>query len=126
MDAEKAARAKTIREAVEDGSLIDVTETAKSFHVRCPTFLSSALWNGEFKRSKEELHEVLRDLGCMYDCCFGYDHFGPTDWGTRNSKCTATLEYSEDFGLVMVLSDFKAEDSLGLKRVSGDKVDYIM
>ena len=111
---------KLISEAIRDGTLIDVTDTAKKVYVRCPTFLSSALWNGALKRSDEELYHTLRGVSCMYDSVFGYDHIGPVHLGS----ITCTLDICDDLGLVMLVTDSQAQNTLGIKRVSGDHTEF--
>lgn len=63
---------KSISEALDDGTLIDVSEVVRAQHLRCPTFLSSALWHGKLKRSKDELSKRLATIYYMYEGCFGF------------------------------------------------------
>lgn len=113
---------KSIAESLADGSLLDVSEAAKRQHLRCPTFLSSALWNGVLKRSDEALGKVLEDVYYMYEGAFGFDHLGSRDFG----NFTATLNHAEGYGMVMILADLQAQDKLGLELPSGDRFEYVM
>lgn len=120
MEGTQSPKLKSIREAVEDGTLIDVTEVAQSVYVRCPTFVSSALWNGALERSDEKLHDALIRVSCMYDSVFGYDHIGPAHMGF----ITSTLEICDELGLVMLVTDSQAQNTLRIKRVGGDYTEF--
>lgn len=113
---------KTIDDSLADCSLLDVSEAAKRQHLRCPTFLSSALWNGVLQRSDEALSKALEDVYYMYEGCFGFDHFGSRDFG----NFTATLDHADGYGMVIVLTDLKAQDKLGLELPSGDRIEFVM
>ena len=122
MESGKRSGSKSITEAVQEGSLIDVTETAKGLNCRCRVFLSASLRDGALKGSDDELRKILDFLGQMYTFVFGYDRFGPADFGTY----TCILEPFEDVGLAMVLVPLRAEDSLGIRRATGEYLEYAM
>ena len=112
----------SIRDAVKDGTLIDVTDASRKTYIPYPTFLSSALWAGALKRSSKDLGRILEIIYYAYEGEYGFDHFGPTDFGTF----AVTLEHSEEFGPIVLLSTPGAQNDLGIERVSGDRIEYVM
>lgn len=54
----KVIYAYTRAQAIEDGILVDVTETAKEAGIRFPTAITRALWNGYIEPA-----ELLKDQG---------------------------------------------------------------
>jgi len=113
---------KTISQALADGTLIDVTETAESLGFELPAFMTPALWKNRFKESKAEMGYAIQRLVSLY-AVVGLDHFGPTDW---KDEVTATIDYDEERGRVMLLTEYRQEHTLDVKRVSGELVERVM
>ncbi len=114
--------AKTIREAAEDGTLIDVSENGKRVGMRCRTFISQGFWNKVVNCSHDDMGEILAFLSRIYHHAFTYERLGPADFG----RYSCFLEPNEEFGLVMVITEYLAENDLGLKRTTGNISEYVV
>lgn len=113
---------KTIREAVADGSLIDVTETAKKAGILYPTFMTPFM---VAKYKAQSPHGLLANL-CFFAGLIanatGYDLYGPVNYGDH--ECI--LEPNEEFGHVVLILELGKADELNLERTSGDNHQYLM
>src|SRR4051794_31385521 len=115
---------KTIREAVEDGTLIDVSEAAKSKGLECKTFLCASFWEKTLGRSEEKLTSVLKSFAGIYNFFIDYTHYGPMHapgllrYGknTHEQFCTGILEPNDELGLVLVIVAYRTENELKLVR----------
>lgn len=122
MDAEKAARAKTIREAVEDGSLIDVTETARSAGMACRTFLTSSAWANKFGYCKAKLYDDLKFVAGIFAFIEEYERVGTF----KSGSSAYILEPSEEFGLILIVAESSRLDELNIKRTTGESPAFVM
>lgn len=60
----------TRAQAIEDGVLVDVTETAKEAGIKYPTVVTEALWNG-YIEPKERLKDMGQSVqGRLWDVLF--------------------------------------------------------
>lgn len=112
----------TISEAVRDGILVDVTETAKKAGMRHPTFMSSGLVAKYEAQAPGVgvLHNLFffADLLCEYED----DRYGPVFSGDH----LCILEPSEEFGLVVLILEEGQAERHGLKRTTGERCTYPM
>lgn len=122
METAQKPKVKTIREAVEDGTLVDVTATAKLFGMQCRTFLAPSAWENLLERSEKKLHRRLRLLANFFGYLWGYERFG-----TYNIKpFTYIMEPTDEFGLVLVITEFERDGELNLRRTSDDDIRYLV
>ena len=112
-----------MRQAVDDGILVDVTDAARNAHIKRPAsvLITATLLSGVFEGSSEKLHEELHKIWAFYRGCFGFDHLGSVDF----KNCTVTLEHDEELGRVMLLSEPGGFDSLGFKRNGRKRFEYL-
>jgi hypothetical protein len=127
----KSEHLKTISEAVRDGSLIDVSEVAKSKGLQCKAFLCASFWDKTLGRSEEKLAKVLSRFACIYNFLCDYQTYGhvhapglPFSTNTHESFCTGILEPHEDVGLALVIVAYRTENELKLVRSTGTSVEY--
>ena len=115
-------KVKTVREAVEDGSLVDVSEQAKKEGMPYPTFMSPGLI--------AKYESLCPGVGVMaqlsYFACllsdYNYDIYGPVFSGDH----VCIIEPNDEYGhVVLILEEGKAEE-LGLVRSTGDRYEYLM
>lgn len=114
-------KAKTIAEAVEEGSLIDVSDVARKFRCRHRTFITPVLFE-QFKA-----FDAGQDDGLEVHIGFAVffmlnDVYGPKD----NGKYECILEPHEEFGHVVLVAEHGRLEEIGLKRTTGDRIEYAM
>lgn len=123
---------KTLREAVEEGSFIDVSEAAKKAGLRCRAFVCATFWDKGLGRSHDELDSILYMFAGFYNFVFDYHHFGPLhpvgvpDLSKDEFKgyCTGILEPNDEFGLALVIIGYRTENQLKLTRTTGNGGEY--
>lgn len=132
METAKPSGSKAIAEAVEDGTLIDVSEAAKEAGLKCRTFLDSSFWDKGLGRSDEKLRSMLDMFAGFYTFVFDYNHFGPLHvYGVPDvtedkyeGYCTGILEPNAEFGLCLVIMGYRTENRSDLVRSTGDSGEY--
>jgi hypothetical protein len=62
--------AYTRTQAIEDGTLVDVTETAKEAGIKYPTAVTEALWNGYIEPTKRLKDQGQSVQGRIWDVLF--------------------------------------------------------
>lgn len=113
---------KSISEAVKEGLLVDVTETAKELGMRHPTFMSAGLV-AKYEAQAPGMG-VMMDLAFFADllCEYEDDRYGPIFRGTD----VCILEPSEEFGLVVLILEEGQAEMHGIKRTTGERCTYPM
>lgn len=122
METEKTDRARTIREAVSEGLLVDVTELAKKASILHPTFMTPFM---VAKYEAQGSHGLLVNLMFFGSLIFrrsGYDLYGPVDYGDH----VYILEPNDEFGHVVLILEAGRVEELNLKRTTGDRYEYVM
>ena len=113
---------KTIGEAVDEGSLIDVSPLAKKCGSPHRMFMTPYVMD-KFKARGPDGLEVsvffLVDYLALYT---GYDTYGPDD----NGDYACILEPHEEFGHVVLVAEHGKLEELGIKRTTGDRIEYAM
>jgi hypothetical protein len=122
MKCDDSTGTKSIREAVKDGLLVDVTETAKKAGMRHPTFMSSGLV-AKYEAQAPGVG-VLLDLFFFADLLVDYedDRYGPIFRGPD----VCILEPHEEFGLVVLILEEGQAEKHGIKRTTGERCTYPM
>ena len=132
MDTIKSNGSKSISQAVEDGTLIDVSEMAKQAGLKCRTFLDSCFWDKGLGRSDETLRSMLDMFAGLYTFVFDYNHLGPIHADgvpditedKYEGYCTGILEPNAEFGLSLVIMGCRTEDESDLLRTTGNSGEY--
>lgn len=94
-------------------------KTSESGKIKIRVFMTPAVWEKSFERSKAKLVHELEDLWMIY---FGDENrYGPLEWKT----CTSTLEIDEEFGRVMVLTMSGEDHLLGIKHLTHEQTVWL-
>jgi len=104
--------AYTRAQAIEDGVLVDVTETAKEAGIKYPTAVTEALWNG-YIEPKERLKDLGQSVqGRLWDVLFLFAFAA-----RGSSKGCNELFYSVNF--LMEREEKCCQETVELKAVCG-------
>lgn len=113
---------KTIAKAVEDGTLLDVTEKGKEVGMIYPTFMSSGLAaKYESQCPGEGILSNLYFFAVLL-CDHDYSIYGPVFSGDH----VCILEPHEEFGHVVIILEKGKAEELDLRRTTGDRFEYSM
>mgnify|MGYP001125771270 CR=1 FL=1 len=113
---------KTISEAVEDGRLVEVTEQASKFGLPYRIFMTPFVLSKFEARGPDGLEASVFFLVDYLANCTGYDVYGPDD----NGDYACVLEPHEEFGHVVLVAEHGRLEAMGLKRTTGDRIEYAM
>lgn len=108
METETTSKPKSIREAVADGSLVDITDMAKSIGIPCPTFIPPSLIEKTNARAPFDLRSDLFAIAVTFEDYGAYNVLGGQDQGDRFQ----VLEPHEEFGgrvLLIIEKDLNIE-----------------
>lgn len=117
-----AAGLKSIREAVEDGSLIDVTALARKADIPFPTFMTPFMVAKYEAQGPAGLYLNLRFFAGILSNATGHDIYGPIDFNDH----VCIFEPHEEHGHVVVILEAGKAAELDLKRSTGDGFVYAM
>lgn len=122
METANPVRPKTIREAVDEGLLVDVTVKAKKAGILYPTFMTPFM---VAKYEAQGPHGLFANLDFFASLLFrftGYDLYGPVDYGDH----VCILEPNDEFGHVVLILEAGRVEELNLKRTTGERHEYLM
>jgi len=125
---------RTLKAALDEGVLLDMSHVATRIGILCPTFVTKVFWESlEISRSEERLAAVL-DLSCDIHELVGDGKTGLRRFGVGTSPSilpwgvglTALVERFEGFGLVVVVGDFEEDLDFRAERAPSGGSFYTM
>jgi hypothetical protein len=122
MEARKTVKAKTIREAVEDGSLIDVTDIARKVGFPYPMFMTPFMVAKYEAQGPNGLFANVLYFADLIAGYTGFDAYGPMDYGDH----FCIFEPHKEFGHVAVIVEAEKLDELGIERTTGEGYEFAM
>lgn len=122
MTNQESSTPKTIGEAVEEGTLLDMTVLAKKFGLPHRMFMTPFVADMFKARGPDGLEASVFFLVDYLAYSTGYDRYGPDD----NGKYACILEPHEEFGHVVFVAEHGKLEELGIKRMTGDRFEYAM
>jgi hypothetical protein len=119
-ESQNEPRLKTLRELVEDGTILDFKDIGDKHKLLAHLFITKELWNDKTFTCKFKFYLgfIVGYLGYAID----YDKFGIH----KNTACDYLLEPNEEYGLVVVLAHKNTAANLNLIRTSGETVQCVM
>jgi hypothetical protein len=123
MDFEYSIGSRTIQEAVNDGLLIEVTETAEKVGMPYRTFLTPYMLASYESEGPDRLRSwLLLHTVSLFATKGRETRYGPIDCGDH----VYLLEPHEEYGHVMILAEMGKLEELDLVRTTGDRAQFAM